>query len=419
MRSQVVVLATSSEPSPGQGPRSAADFAQTAAYAAAPPERRRRVRRAARVSPRRWGRRTPALRVLEYVGGSVPDVAGCIAFVKSCKVQGGGFAQTPGGKPDVVTTAIGLMAAAELKIADQGDDRRRDRLSSAPTPRRSRRSGCRSPGLEAVEASLARLPALGRADREPAPARRHVRRRARPGRSPPAGAAAAILRMGTEPGEARRGHRRDQGRPAARRRPGRRTTGPSDLASTYRVMRAFYMLKEKPDVERLRRASSRRCRQADGGYADHARRQPASLGATYYAAIILRWLRLLDGRAARRSRRPAFAPCSTARTWPAGRATRRSGRPATACSSASRPASSTTSSWPRPAAYGDFILSLSFRLVDGKGNSGVQFRSVRVPGHRDVGLPGRHRRGLLGLPVRRVAAQQGAGEGVARRRSRR
>jgi pimeloyl-ACP methyl ester carboxylesterase len=29
--------------------------------------------------------------------------------------------------------------------------------------------------------------------------------------------------------------------------------------------------------------------------------------------------------------------------------------------------------------YGDFILSLNFRMLDGKGNSGVQFRSIRVP----------------------------------------
>ena len=27
----------------------------------------------------------------------------------------------------------------------------------------------------------------------------------------------------------------------------------------------------------------------------------------------------------------------------------------------------------------DFVLALNFRLIDGKGNSGVQFRSVRVP----------------------------------------
>ena len=35
--------------------------------------------------------------------------------------------------------------------------------------------------------------------------------------------------------------------------------------------------------------------------------------------------------------------------------------------------------------YGDFILALNFRLVDGKGNSGVQFRSVRVPHHEMSG----------------------------------
>ena len=31
-------------------------------------------------------------------------------------------------------------------------------------------------------------------------------------------------------------------------------------------------------------------------------------------------------------------------------------------------------------AHGDFILSLRFASENGKGNSGVQFRSVRVPG---------------------------------------
>jgi len=57
--------------------------------------------------------------VLDYVGGSLLDEPGCIRFVTSCKVPGGGFAQRPGGKPDVVTTALGLMAAGELKIDDK------------------------------------------------------------------------------------------------------------------------------------------------------------------------------------------------------------------------------------------------------------------------------------------------------------
>ncbi len=35
--------------------------------------------------------------------------------------------------------------------------------------------------------------------------------------------------------------------------------------------------------------------------------------------------------------------------------------------------------------YDDFVLSLYFRMVDGKGNSGVQFRSIRIPHHEMSG----------------------------------
>ncbi|MFP4058061.1 MAG: DUF1080 domain-containing protein [Candidatus Brocadiia bacterium] len=34
--------------------------------------------------------------------------------------------------------------------------------------------------------------------------------------------------------------------------------------------------------------------------------------------------------------------------------------------------------------FGDFVLRFQVRLVDGKGNSGVQFRSRRVPGSHEV-----------------------------------
>ena len=94
--------------------QSAADFAQTAAqqnadggFAASPGQ------------PSTLGATNTGLRVLDYVGGSPLDEPGCIRFVNSCKVPGSGFAQRPGGKPDVVTTAVGLMAAAELKIVDK------------------------------------------------------------------------------------------------------------------------------------------------------------------------------------------------------------------------------------------------------------------------------------------------------------
>jgi prenyltransferase beta subunit len=63
----------------------------------------------------------------------------------------------------------------------------------------------------------------------------------------------------------------------------------SDLESCYRVVRAFVMLKEKPDAERCRSFIAK-CRNPDGGYGV-APGQASSVGATYYAAIILHWLR--------------------------------------------------------------------------------------------------------------------------------
>src|SRR5271165_4128322 len=84
--------------------QSAADFAQTAAYAAA----QQNVDGGFAASPGQpstLGATNTALRVLDYVGGSPLDEPGCIRFAKACKVPGGGFAQRPGGMPDVVTTA--------------------------------------------------------------------------------------------------------------------------------------------------------------------------------------------------------------------------------------------------------------------------------------------------------------------------
>jgi hypothetical protein len=98
--------------------QSAADFAQTAAYAAAQQNADGGFA-AGPGQPSTLGATNTGLRVLDYVGGSLLDEPGCIRFVTSCKVPGGGFAQRPGGKPDVVTTSLGLMAAAELKIADK------------------------------------------------------------------------------------------------------------------------------------------------------------------------------------------------------------------------------------------------------------------------------------------------------------
>ena len=70
---------------------------------------------------------------------------------------------------------------------------------------------------------------------------------------------------------------------------GKENTSGSDLESTYRILRAFVMLKEKPrDVAALR-AFVAKCQNADGGYGV-APGQPSSVSGTYFAGIILHWL---------------------------------------------------------------------------------------------------------------------------------
>ncbi len=99
----------------GQTP---AEFAQTAAFAAAHQNKDGGFG-SKPGGASSLGSTNAGLRVLKYVGGSVPDILACIRYVKSCRDPGGGFSPAPGGKPGVVITAIGLMAASELKIADQ------------------------------------------------------------------------------------------------------------------------------------------------------------------------------------------------------------------------------------------------------------------------------------------------------------
>ena len=110
----VLALAGAGAPTRGQTP---SEFIQTAAFAAAHqnPDGGFAAKPGQLSS---LGATNSGLRVLKHVGGSVPNVFGCIKYVKSCRDASGGFAPMPGGKPDVITTALGLMAASELKIAD-------------------------------------------------------------------------------------------------------------------------------------------------------------------------------------------------------------------------------------------------------------------------------------------------------------
>ena len=360
----------------GQTPlraQSPEDFAQTAAFAAAQQNEDGGFA-AGPGQPSTLGATNSGLRVLDYVGGSVPDLAGCIAFVKACKIKGGGFAQTPGGKHDVVTTAIGLLAAAELKIADRAmiDDALAYFGAEAKSFEEVRMSIA---GLEAVTAISPDFPRWAEqieSLRQPDGSFGDGAARA----FTSGGAGAAILRMGMNL------EKRDAVIAAIKsgQRPEgawSKDDGPPDLGSSYRVMRALYMLKEKTDVEKLIGFIGR-CRRNDGSYSSTPG-GPGSLGSTYFATIILHWLRLLDDKPPVLET-SAYAPMLNGTDLMGWEGNEALWSVHDGLLVGKSPGLDHNEFLANRQAQGNFVLSVWFRLVNGHGNSGIQFRSVRVPG---------------------------------------
>ncbi|HKI21234.1 MAG TPA: family 16 glycoside hydrolase, partial [Isosphaeraceae bacterium] len=359
----------------GQTP---AEFARTAEFAAA--HQNKDGGFAAKVvASSSLGSTNAGLRVLKHVGGSVPDVLACIRYVKSCRDESGGFAPTPGGKPDVITTALGLMAASELKIADKTIVQEAIAYlgKNAKTFEEVRMAIA---GLEAVQAKspdFTRWNDQIQAMRNPDGTFGEG-----PGQAfATGGAAAAILRMGLDldkrdavAAALRSGQRPDGG--------WSKDAGNSDLGSTYRIMRALYMMHEKPDLDRLFGYVAR-CRQSDGSYAS-APGGAGDLGATYTATIVLRWARLLSNLPAV-VETAGFTPLVKDNDLTGWEGDTQLWSVKGGALIGHSPGLDHNEFLATTRSYGDFILALNFRLIDGKGNSGVQFRSVRVPPHEMSG----------------------------------
>ena len=71
-----------------------------------------------------------------------------------------------------------------------------------------------------------------------------------------------------------------------------KTSEASDLESTYRVMRAMYLLKGRPDAAGLRRFVAS-CRNADGGYGVTPK-AASSMSGVYYATTVEKGLKELE-----------------------------------------------------------------------------------------------------------------------------
>ena len=232
-----------------------------------------------------------AVRTLHYLGGTLANRQGCVKFVESCHdAVSGGFADLPRGPPDVFTTALGMMAVIELGmpvekyaagvtkyLSENAKSFEEIRIAVAGLEKLKERSPQNDTWLQEVRK-------LQNADGTFCKGVGQARSTG--------GAVVALLRMGAKVDNPQLIVKTLQ--------EGQRLNGgygkedseiASDLETSYRIMRCFYMLKARPaDVEGMRSFVAK-CRNEDGGYAV-APGMPSSLSGTYYAAIIRHWLEL-------------------------------------------------------------------------------------------------------------------------------
>jgi hypothetical protein len=233
------------------------------------------------------GATTAAVRALKYFGGKVPDAKRAADFVHSCYDEAsGGFANEPGGTPTVATTAVGAMAVVALgmPVAQYREEVLKYLGKNAKSVAEIRIAAA---GVEALNkkppeaaAWLDKITKMRNEDGTFGISYGVAR--------DTGGSIVILLRLGAKVEKPdvilkalNAGQLKDGGF-------GEKETE-SDLETIYRVMRAYHMLKAKPEgADRVRKFVAA-CRNADGGYGLQPR-QPSTAGPTYYAASILHWL---------------------------------------------------------------------------------------------------------------------------------
>jgi hypothetical protein len=228
-----------------------------------------------------------ALRALKYFGGDMDERDACVRFVKSCfDPDSGGFADEPGGKVNVHTTSVGIMAVVELK------------MPTAPYEAAVLKYfGENARGFEEIRIAAAAVEAVGKKPPQAQAWLRQLEEMRRDdgtyGKGDDAaratgGAVAAVLRLG---GKVEQRDNVLRVLNAGQRKDGGFGKGgeASDLGSSYRIVRSFHMMEAKPRGAEALRGFIARCRNKDGGYGE-APGRPSSASGTYYAAIILHWL---------------------------------------------------------------------------------------------------------------------------------
>lgn len=235
-----------------------------------------------------------AVRALNYFGGEVDRPVVTRQFVNSCFDSiSGAFFDTPDGKEGVSSTALGILAAADLNMP----------MKKFSQPALNYLV-YKCNGFEDIRIAAAGLEALHELPPKGCTWLAELAKIQNPDGSfgrddgiarDTGGAAVAILRLG--------GLLRDQKKIVQFLKEGQRADGgfgkkgvtTSDLETSYRVMRAFHMLNAVPSNVPAMRKFISACRNEDGGYG-FAPGQPSNAAGTYFAGIILHWLGTINAK---------------------------------------------------------------------------------------------------------------------------
>jgi hypothetical protein len=233
-----------------------------------------------------------AVRVYAYMkaadyGMPFPTPEKAKAFVLNCYDAKTGSFSEPGGKPDVAITSVAIMAAIQLEMPKEKLKGAMDYLkTNAKTFEEVRISAAAVEAWGVKECPFDLKPWHDNADQ-------FFRNRSndlKNGGARDLGSYVAFkLRLGATVEELdlhvknlQLGQREDGGW-------GKAAAKTSDLETTYRVMRALYLAKAKPqNLEALTKFLAK-CRNADGGYGVTPG-EASSLSGVYYYAVIQKWL---------------------------------------------------------------------------------------------------------------------------------
>ena len=238
-----------------------------------------------------------AVKATKYLGGKLDDQEKTAKFVLGCYDDKTGAFAEPGGEPDVTTSCIGVMAAMELGIDKEKIAKSKTFLEMTVKPDVFEEIRIAAAAVEAFGGVKEWTPKVtlewfttalgyGLFSVQNGDAQQNTRDRA--------SSDVAMIRLSEQnvikADVATKGYCTGQREDGGWGKAGEKS---SDMESCYRVMRAFYMLKEKPKDSAKLRGFIAKHRNDDGGYATKPGEKSSATG-TYYAVIITKWLDELE-----------------------------------------------------------------------------------------------------------------------------